>query len=574
MVGRSRSREGIIEAMLIEKHFVSVGTRRVHYLRAGAGPALVLLHASACSAKVMRPLIEVFAERFTVIAPDSPGFGLSDKLSIAQPSIADLADGVADFLTALSIAQAALYGRHTGASIAAEFAVRHPSRCAMVLTDGYAILSGDYDESKIADYLRPIAPTWDGAHLTWLWFRYRDQHAFWPWNAQTIETRAEADIPDLDFLHRGVVEFLEAGNDYRLPYAAAFRYNAIATFERLTVPVCFGVRRGDWMYKMLPLYPKSAWVQEMPRDALEAALFERATLEKHPAKGTVPPAPACAPLPNRATTDYVRAYGMQLLVRRWGEIKPGEPPIVIVPALPGSSALYEPLMARLGAHRTVIAFDPPGHGESDALPENEQSIAAWTRALTVVVDVLGIDRVHLYGHQSGAAVALAFAVASSGRVASLTLDAPIGLSERERDMIAPHCAPSIEPSWEGAHLLRAWHHLRDQELWWPWFERGHRTIKTTAPRIDPAALTLRVREVIKQPASYAPAWQVALEDPMLDRLLGATTLASRTLMFAAPEDVFVQGLRRALMAMLGAGTADITDDPASRAAAILAHIEQ
>ena len=37
--------------MKITKHFVTVGARRVHYLRAGTGPAVALLHSSPCSAK-------------------------------------------------------------------------------------------------------------------------------------------------------------------------------------------------------------------------------------------------------------------------------------------------------------------------------------------------------------------------------------------------------------------------------------------------------------------------------------------------------------------------------------------
>ena len=49
--------------MKITKHFVTVGKRRVHYLRAGSGPGLAMLHASPCSAKVMRPLLPVFGER-------------------------------------------------------------------------------------------------------------------------------------------------------------------------------------------------------------------------------------------------------------------------------------------------------------------------------------------------------------------------------------------------------------------------------------------------------------------------------------------------------------------------------
>ena len=223
--------------MRITKHFVTVGKRRVHYLRAGSGPALAMLHASPCSAKVMRPLLPVFGERFTCLAFDTPGFGLSDKLPIPKPRIEDFADALAETLSALGVEQVTTYGRHTGASIAVEFAARHPQRCAMAFADGYAVFPKPYTDEQLEHYLEPIVPAWDGAHLLRLWFRYRDQHVFWPWNVQTAETRSDADVPDLDFLHRGVVELLEAGDDYRIGYAAPFRHRGLEVLRDLRVPV-------------------------------------------------------------------------------------------------------------------------------------------------------------------------------------------------------------------------------------------------------------------------------------------------------------------------------------------------
>jgi pimeloyl-ACP methyl ester carboxylesterase len=213
--------------MKITKHFVTVGKRRVHYLRAGSGPAPAMLHASPCSAKVMRHLLPVFGERFTWFAFDTPGFGLSDKLAIPKPRIEDFADALAQTLVALGVEQVATYGRHTGASIAVEFAARHPQRCAMAFADGYAVFAKPYTHEQLERYLEPITPAWDGAHLLRLWFRYRDQHVFWPWNVQNAETRSDADVPNLDFLHRGVVELLEAGDDYRVGYAAPFRHRGL-----------------------------------------------------------------------------------------------------------------------------------------------------------------------------------------------------------------------------------------------------------------------------------------------------------------------------------------------------------
>ena len=149
----------------ITKHFVSINNRRLHYHRCGAGPVLVLLHASACSAKVMRHHILYFSRDFTVMAPDTPGFGLSDQLSIEEVTTEDLADALLAAINILGIKEISVYGRHTGAQIAVEFAARHPERCAMVLTDGFPTYSMEERKRRLENYLPPIVPTFDGAHL-------------------------------------------------------------------------------------------------------------------------------------------------------------------------------------------------------------------------------------------------------------------------------------------------------------------------------------------------------------------------------------------------------------------------
>ena len=48
---------------------------KLHYLTAGRGPALILLHGYAETSRMWRPIIPILAKRFTVIAPDLPGIG-------------------------------------------------------------------------------------------------------------------------------------------------------------------------------------------------------------------------------------------------------------------------------------------------------------------------------------------------------------------------------------------------------------------------------------------------------------------------------------------------------------------
>ena len=65
------------------RRFVNVSGIRTHYLEAGDGPVLVLLHSGefgGCAELTWEHNIPALAEQFRVIAPDWLGFGETDKL--------------------------------------------------------------------------------------------------------------------------------------------------------------------------------------------------------------------------------------------------------------------------------------------------------------------------------------------------------------------------------------------------------------------------------------------------------------------------------------------------------------
>jgi hypothetical protein len=80
-----------------------------------------------------------------------------------------------------------------------------------------------------------------------------------------------------------------------------------------------------------------------------------------------------------------------------------------------------------------------------------------------------------------------------------------------------------------------WHHLRDQELWWPWFDQRRACAKTSAPRIEPDRLHARAVAMLKQPRNYRPTWQALLSYPLA---LQIRQLAVRTLVVYREADVF------------------------------------
>jgi pimeloyl-ACP methyl ester carboxylesterase len=65
-------------AEAIASRFADIDGVKLHYLTAGKGPAVLLLHGYAETSLMWKPIIPTLAERFTVIAPDLPGIGDSD----------------------------------------------------------------------------------------------------------------------------------------------------------------------------------------------------------------------------------------------------------------------------------------------------------------------------------------------------------------------------------------------------------------------------------------------------------------------------------------------------------------
>src|ERR1700747_1657503 len=61
-----------------ESRVAKVEGKKLHYLTAGHGPALILLHGYTQTSRMWRALIYKIKEKFTIIAPDLPGIGDSD----------------------------------------------------------------------------------------------------------------------------------------------------------------------------------------------------------------------------------------------------------------------------------------------------------------------------------------------------------------------------------------------------------------------------------------------------------------------------------------------------------------
>lgn len=126
--------------------FIDAGGLRTHYLEAGSGAPLVLIHgggAGADSVGNWKASLQRFAGRFRVIALDMVGFGDTDKPDPARFEYSQAArvKHLRGFLAALSIDRASFIGNSMGGATALGFAAEHPQAVERLVLMGSAGLN-------------------------------------------------------------------------------------------------------------------------------------------------------------------------------------------------------------------------------------------------------------------------------------------------------------------------------------------------------------------------------------------------------------------------------------------------
>ncbi|MDE1149819.1 MAG: alpha/beta hydrolase [Azospirillaceae bacterium] len=222
---------------IIKRGFVDTSFGQLHYRTAGQGPAVILHHMSPGSAKQLESLIALLADGYRVVAFDTPGNGDSTPLPLAEPTIADLAAGLLEGITALGITQAAVYGSHTGADVAIEVAIAAPQVITKVILDGIAVFTPEQTAEYLNVYARPFAPELDGTHLLRCFMYCRDQSLFYPWYKRDLAHKLDSSLYSPQALQDMVLEVLKAAETYPVSYRAAFTYDPTIRMPLVTQPV-------------------------------------------------------------------------------------------------------------------------------------------------------------------------------------------------------------------------------------------------------------------------------------------------------------------------------------------------
>ena len=193
---------------------------------AASQPPLLCLHQTPSNSRQWEPIQPFLAGDRVVVAPDTPGYGMSDPPP--EPvEIGDYAESMFDFMEHLAshgiIAPGPfdVMGYHTGSKTAVELGLRRPQQVRhVVMISAPLFTKEELDEHRSLYAAKPIAE--DGSHLVRRW------KGFVRWHMQHHSLEKSAAI---------FTESLRGGDKYWWGHRAAFNYPLWERMPSLKVPL-------------------------------------------------------------------------------------------------------------------------------------------------------------------------------------------------------------------------------------------------------------------------------------------------------------------------------------------------
>jgi pimeloyl-ACP methyl ester carboxylesterase len=144
---------------------VDIDGLELFYREAGNSqhPTVLLLHGFPTASHMFRDLIPELADEFHVIAPDLPGFGMTEQPSRDQfvYTFDHIANVVDRFTEVIGLETFALYVFDYGAPVGFRLAVKHPEKITAIVTqNGNTYLEG------VSEAFAPIQAYWNDPSQT------------------------------------------------------------------------------------------------------------------------------------------------------------------------------------------------------------------------------------------------------------------------------------------------------------------------------------------------------------------------------------------------------------------------
>lgn len=456
----------------VTRHYVLLPNgRQLHYLKTGAGPALVMLHASPQNAESLGTSIKAFSPHCTCIAFDTPGYGQSDALASTNPSLRDYGNTILQALTEMGIENFCLYGAATGSQIAIQMAKDAPERVHFLMLDSNGHVSADVRETMLKGYFPDVTPRRDGGHLLTYWDMVKSLFVAFPWTSENSANQLKMDLPPPEVLQEILVRYMQAGSDYALAYKEAFYTENIDHLQGLNISTIMTRWLDSPVLSIMDALleyelPKCVSVLEAGRGIAARFAVQREALVAELAKRNLATATLVdqqSASPKNWRRKYYRAGNFHL----HGIEKMGSDDGTLV-MLHGAGGSAERMLERYDVSLTagrLIALDLPCHGHSDRMPEAQDiTLESISGPILDFIQSLGDEGIQIMGEGLGA------------EIANKVAEELEGVEVRESSPLSGFraveaCLPDLEPNYDGTHLVAAWSYLKDRQLFKPWNER-------------------------------------------------------------------------------------------------------
>ena len=198
-------------------------------------------------------------------------------------------------------------------------------------------------------------------------------------------------------------------------------------------------------------------------------------------------------------------------------------PVVMLHQTASHSVMFEGVMEQLQHRYWCVAPDTPGYGGT-AHPKETGSIESYARTIRAALDALGIHRCWLFGHHTGASIAVQMATDDPSFVARLALSGPPCLNRDQLEALIPKAAPK-RLEQDGSHFTAVW-----------------KRISAKAPAAQVALIHREAVSNLQVGPRYLEAYQAVFAHDFEGQL---SDLDVVTLVMAGPDDTLRGSLERA-----------------------------
>lgn len=245
-----------MQSSTIKRGFADTSVGQVHYrtarpATAGSAPPLVMFHGSPSSSHSLARQIANLGESRTVIAFDTMGQGDSCPPPSRDVTFVDYARFYAEALSSMGseFDRVDLFGTHTGARIAAEFAIAFPQRTGKLILDGMRRGPNEFWQEYAAslDFSQFIDE--DGTQFYKAWSRLRDSFFFFPAYRRDPAHFRGNPLPNAQELHAYALEVFKGISWSHVPYQLAVLYPSEGRLPKVTRPTLTTCAPTDGPFK-------------------------------------------------------------------------------------------------------------------------------------------------------------------------------------------------------------------------------------------------------------------------------------------------------------------------------------